>query len=262
MKDTILYDKLEISPSISDEDLKKEGRKLLLKWHPDKNENKEESSKKFIEIKEILDILTDTEKREIYHQIGIDILDTNYQNTQNTQNIHQNSVNNMFNTDIFKGFNNFFGNFTRMVNNINENNTNINNNNTPNSYDRDVIYYVNINANSITNINTFYITYKRYRCQVCDLCQGKGFIKQEIDIPSSNEGIPMVYPSGVINDINTFIYSMCKTEDYKEEEKKIIITVTIEKVLDIMEKNQTIILKEQGNILKDKITDLVVIFNE
>ena len=104
MKDTILYDKLEISPSISDEDLKKEGRKLLLKWHPDKNENKEESSKKFIEIKEILDILTDTEKREIYHQIGIDILDTNYQNTQNTQNIHQNSVNNMFNTDIFAVF--------------------------------------------------------------------------------------------------------------------------------------------------------------
>ena len=46
------------------------------------------------------------------------------------------------------------------------------------------------------------------------------------------------------------------------KEKKIIITVTIEKVLDIMEKNQTIILKEQGNILKDKITDLVVIFNE
>ena len=56
MKDTILYQKLGISPYLSDEQLRREGKKLLLKHHPDKNENKEESSKNFIEIKEILSI--------------------------------------------------------------------------------------------------------------------------------------------------------------------------------------------------------------
>lgn len=237
MKDTILYDKLEISPTISDEDLKKEGRKLLLKWHPDKNENKEESSKRFIEIKEILDILTNSEQREKYHQVGIDILQNNEQGVRNNQF-------NMFNMDIFKGFNDFFGNFTKMVNNMNENN--MNTMNTHNSYYRDITYYININVYKITDINSFNITYKRYKYEVCDICQGKGFVKQEINL----------------NNINTVIYNACKKENYKEEEKKIIVTITIEKLLDIIEKNQTIILKEHGNILKDKSTDLIVIFND
>ena len=71
MKDRILYDRLELSPDLSHHQLKKEGKKLLLKWHPDKNpDNQKEASKKFIEIKEALDVLTDPEKREKYHQLG------------------------------------------------------------------------------------------------------------------------------------------------------------------------------------------------
>jgi len=72
MRDSILYERLGISPDLSIEQIKKEGKKLLLKWHPDKNlESQEESTKKFKEIKETLDILSDPEKRERYHQLGI-----------------------------------------------------------------------------------------------------------------------------------------------------------------------------------------------
>ena len=78
MKDRILYDRLDISPDLSIEQLKKEGKKLLLKWHPDKNlDSQEESTKKFKEIKEILDILTDPEKREKYHNFGIQAFENN-----------------------------------------------------------------------------------------------------------------------------------------------------------------------------------------
>jgi len=73
MKDCILYDNLGLSPYLTDEEIKKEGKKLLLQYHPDKNlQNSEEASKKFIEIKEILDILIN--KREEYHTYGVNIL--------------------------------------------------------------------------------------------------------------------------------------------------------------------------------------------
>jgi DnaJ-class molecular chaperone len=77
MKDRKLYDRLGISPLLSCREIKKIGKKLLLRWHPDKNPDQmEEASKKFIEIKETLDILTDTERRKEYHEIGIEILNT------------------------------------------------------------------------------------------------------------------------------------------------------------------------------------------
>lgn len=83
MKDKILYDRLGISPQLSCREIKKIGKKLLLRWHPDKNpEQMEEASRKFIEIKETLDILGDAEKRETYHEMGIEILNTKTTNFQ------------------------------------------------------------------------------------------------------------------------------------------------------------------------------------
>ena len=74
VKDTILYDELNISASASDKDIKKAYHKLSMKWHPDKNiDNKEEATKKFQKISEAYSILSD-QKREMYDQIGIDIL--------------------------------------------------------------------------------------------------------------------------------------------------------------------------------------------
>jgi len=75
VKDTILYDRLGVSPSVSDKELKKAYRKASLKWHPDKNkDNADEATKKFQEISEAYSILNDGEKRKIYDQVGIDML--------------------------------------------------------------------------------------------------------------------------------------------------------------------------------------------
>lgn len=46
-------------------------RKLALKWHPDRNQsNKDEAEKKFKEIGEAYEILTDKQKRAVYDQYG------------------------------------------------------------------------------------------------------------------------------------------------------------------------------------------------
>lgn len=65
------YQILGVSKNASDSELKKAYRKLALKWHPDKNQDKkEEASKKFQEISEAYDVLSDKEKRQIYDQYG------------------------------------------------------------------------------------------------------------------------------------------------------------------------------------------------
>ena len=70
--DKTLYDRLEVLTNASQEDIKKKGRKLLIKWHPDKNQdNIEIATKKFQEIQEALQILENSEKRRMYDEIGM-----------------------------------------------------------------------------------------------------------------------------------------------------------------------------------------------
>ena len=65
------YDILKVNKNTSIEDIKKAYRKLALKYHPDKNiGDKEESSKKFKEISEAYQILSDPEKKKIYDNFG------------------------------------------------------------------------------------------------------------------------------------------------------------------------------------------------
>ncbi|XP_040004710.1 dnaJ homolog subfamily B member 2 isoform X2 [Xiphias gladius] len=67
------YNILGVSKTASQDDIKKAYRKLALKWHPDKNpDNKEEAERKFKELAEAYEVLSDKSKRDPYDRYGND----------------------------------------------------------------------------------------------------------------------------------------------------------------------------------------------
>lgn len=65
------YSVLGVSRTATQDDIKKAYRKLALKWHPDKNpDNKEEAEKKFKELSEAYEVLSDKSKRDVYDRYG------------------------------------------------------------------------------------------------------------------------------------------------------------------------------------------------
>ena len=77
------YEILQIHRSSTDMEIKKAYRKLAMKWHPDKNpDNAEEAAKKFQEIGEAYDVLSDMQKRSIYDQYGYEGLRDGIQNAE------------------------------------------------------------------------------------------------------------------------------------------------------------------------------------
>lgn len=66
------YKVLGVSKSADDKEIKKAYRKLAMKYHPDKNPDDKEAEEKFKEINEAYEVLSDSEKRNIYDQYGAD----------------------------------------------------------------------------------------------------------------------------------------------------------------------------------------------
>ncbi|TRY99664.1 hypothetical protein DNTS_027988 [Danionella cerebrum] len=63
------YQVLGVQNNASPEDIKK--AKLALRWHPDKNpDNKDEAEKKFKELSEAYEVLSDANKRNMYDRYG------------------------------------------------------------------------------------------------------------------------------------------------------------------------------------------------
>ena len=63
------YEVLGVSKNSSIDEIKKQYRKLALKFHPDRNKSSE-AAEHFKEISEAYAVLSDTEKRQIYDQNG------------------------------------------------------------------------------------------------------------------------------------------------------------------------------------------------
>ena len=87
VKDTTLYNRLEIDPNASPDEIRKAYNKLSKKYHPDKQVNATEDIKKqahvkFQEITQAKDILSDPQKKNLYDQIGMDIFTNGMDNEQ------------------------------------------------------------------------------------------------------------------------------------------------------------------------------------
>ena len=65
------YGILGVSKSADEKEIRKAYKKAAVKWHPDRNpDNKEEATKKFKEISEAYEVLSDPEKKKLYDQFG------------------------------------------------------------------------------------------------------------------------------------------------------------------------------------------------
>lgn len=68
---TSYYDLLGVSKNSSIAEIKSAYRKLALKWHPDRNKSAE-AEKKFKEINQAYEVLSDSKKKATYDQVGHD----------------------------------------------------------------------------------------------------------------------------------------------------------------------------------------------
>lgn len=64
------YESLEIPRTATADEIKRAHRKLVLKYHPDRNKNDKKAEEKFKEIQEAYDVLSDETKRRNYDQFG------------------------------------------------------------------------------------------------------------------------------------------------------------------------------------------------
>ncbi len=71
---TDYYQLLEISKNATQDEIKKAYRKSALKYHPDKNPGDAAAEKKFKQISEAYEVLSDEKKKQIYDQYGADAL--------------------------------------------------------------------------------------------------------------------------------------------------------------------------------------------
>src|SRR5512133_3252052 len=64
------YKILGVERNATEAEIKSAFRKLALQYHPDRNPNNKQSEEKFKEINEAYEVLSDTEKRARYDQLG------------------------------------------------------------------------------------------------------------------------------------------------------------------------------------------------
>ena len=236
---TNYYDLLGVNKDASDDEIKKSYKKLAMKYHPDRNKNnKEDAEKKFKDISNAYNILSDKNKKQIYDQFGEEGL----QGGMGAGNFNP-----------FSMFEEMFGNNQGF--NFNMNHNNHNNNNKPE------VKKIKISLNDlyIGKTMSFNITRtvldesKKNLISSCNICNGSGV---EVKIQQFGPMIQQMQgPCSACGGTGkTF-----KNEYLKTIKEK--ISITIEKG---MCNGEQIILKNKGNfnVNSMKNNDLVFVIIE
>ncbi|ODV85286.1 hypothetical protein CANARDRAFT_28549, partial [[Candida] arabinofermentans NRRL YB-2248] len=108
VKDTRLYDLLNIQPNVDINQIKKAYKLLALKYHPDKISclnDKSEATLKFQDITKAYNILSNVEKRKFYDLYGEEI-DNDHDNDHLTK--CKPSTTTMYTTDLSLSYSNIF----------------------------------------------------------------------------------------------------------------------------------------------------------
>ena len=67
------YQVLDVDKKSSEKDIKKAFRRLARQYHPDVNPDNPQAEERFKEINEAYEVLSDSEKRQKYDQLGADL---------------------------------------------------------------------------------------------------------------------------------------------------------------------------------------------
>src|SRR6476469_4000830 len=102
------YKILGVDKNASDEDNKKAYRKLARKLHPDLNPDDKEAHKKFQQINEANEVLSDPDKRKKYDQYGKDWQHAEQFEQQRAQRAGQQHYEQYFSGDTDSDFSSFF----------------------------------------------------------------------------------------------------------------------------------------------------------
>lgn len=102
------YKILGIEKNATADDIKKAYRKLARKLHPDLNPNDKEANKKFQQVNEANEVLSDPEKRKKYDQYGKDWQHAEQFEQQKSQRANQPGYDQQFQGDTDNDFSSFF----------------------------------------------------------------------------------------------------------------------------------------------------------
>ena len=232
VKDTKLYDILELTHTATEAEIEKQYKLLARKWHPDKNKDKlEEATQKTQELNEAKEILMNSEKRKLYDQFGLDMANGNANAGPSQE-------------DLF----NMFGG-RREVEKEN------------------IIIQQDVSLEQIYNEHTVKVDFKqKYCCEKCggvtnkcDLCDGKGVRIQVIQmgpmIQQMQSTCHNCRGSGKISRPNSC--SDCRGEGYKLRDVSVNVPLK-----NGLLSGQQIHLQNMGHQFKDQKTDLIVVIQE
>jgi DnaJ-class molecular chaperone len=257
VKDTILYSRLEVGINASENDIKKAYARLSRIWHPDKNPNNiEEATKKFQDINEAKEILLNSEKRAVYDNIGMDIINGGIQSQQqphNNSNFFENIINQHFSFNI-------------------NNNNNQHSNNSNNEMHENIVANLHVTLEQIYNQDIISFQYKqKIYCNKCDgngtknglpptcnECSGKGVRIQIIKLGFMVQ--QLMCQCNNCNGSGKIITEECETcngcgHNFKDKN----ISIPLKSGLTTGNK---ISLNAKGHQFKNNKTDLVLTINE